>query len=168
MSNRTTSQTIIGIDPGYDRLGWAIGQITNKKLKIIDCGCIQTNSKTNLFERYHQLQKNLKSIVTKHRPQIAAIESLFFFKNQKTALQVSESRGIVIAAFMAKSLKIYEYTPLQIKQSVTGYGRADKQAVAKMLKMQLSLPNKKIIDDTMDAIAVVFTYFVTQVSQLVE
>lgn len=168
MPNKATPQTIIGIDPGYGRLGWAIGQISNKKLKIIDCGCIQTDSKKKLFERYYQLQQNLEAVIKQHHPQIAVIESLFFFKNKKTALQVSESRGIVIAAFMAKKIKIYEYTPLQIKQSVTGYGRADKKAVDKMVRMQLNLPNQKIIDDAMDAVAVVLTYFATRVSRLTE
>lgn len=168
--------TIIGIDPGYDRLGWAIGKISAsakqasainqkpsyKKLNIIDYGCIQTNKKDQLFTRYQQLQTQLATIINKYQPQIAVIESLFFFKNKKTALQVSEARGVVIAYFLSQNLNIFEYTPLQIKQSVTGYGKADKLAVDKMLRMQLELINKPILDDAMDAIGVVFTYFTNE------
>lgn len=151
--------TIIGIDPGYDRLGWAIGEIKQKKFQISQYGCIQTNKKEALFKRYQYLQKELQKIVKQYKPQVAAIESLFFQNNQKTALKVSESRGIVIATFINSKLEIVEYTPLQIKETVTGYGRADKNAVNKMLRMQLALPQEKIIDDAMDAIGVAFTHY---------
>ncbi len=153
---------IIGIDPGYDRLGWAVATIENKQFKLNDYACIQTDKKTDLFLRYVQLQQDLQKTIDYYHPQIAVIESLFFTNNQKTALKVSESRGIIIATFISNKLTICEYTPLQIKQAVTGYGRADKLAINKMLRTELKLEDKKIIDDAMDAIGVSYTYFLRQ------
>ena len=152
--------TILGLDPGYDRLGWAIGIIENDQWKIIKLGCIQTNRKDELFSRYKDLSDQLKVVIANNRPTVASIESLFFFKNKKTALKVSESRGVVLGVLLDNKIPIYEYTPLQIKQAVTGYGKADKKAVEKMVRMEFKNFKAKIIDDAIDALAVAMTHVI--------
>lgn len=146
------SPIIIGIDPGYDRVGLAVGQKVGKTWHILHQSCIQTNAKAELFERYRQISQELAALLGKYRVSEASIESLFWFKNQTTALPVSEARGVIIAELLRHQVQISEYTPLQIKQSLTGYGRADKKAVEKMVRAELTL-EEKIIDDTIDALA---------------
>ena len=143
---------IVGIDPGYDRVGVAIGQKNGSTWQILAHTCIQTNKKSHLFKRYQQIAEELESLITKHQVTEAGIESIFWNKNQSTALDVSEARGVIIATLLRHQIKISEYTPLQIKQSLTGYGRADKKAVEKMVRMELTLEGK-IIDDAIDALA---------------
>ncbi len=149
--------TILGIDPGYDRLGWAIARQNGQNWTQLKLGCIQTDKTNDLFQRYVSLDQQLQAIIDKFKPQRAAIESLFFFKNKKTALKVSEARGVVISNLIKNQLEIVEYTPLQIKQTVTGYGRADKKAVEKMIRLEFNLKDDKIIDDAIDALAVILT-----------
>jgi crossover junction endodeoxyribonuclease RuvC len=143
---------IIGIDPGYDRVGVAIGQKIDCKWQLFAYKCIQTDKKAKLFDRYQQIATELEKLLVEYQITEASIESLFWFKNQSTALNVSEARGIIIATLLHHKIKIAEYTPLQIKQSLTGYGRADKKAVEKMVRMELTLEGK-IIDDAIDALA---------------
>lgn len=143
---------IVGIDPGYDRVGIAIGQKNDSTWQVLAHTCIQTDKKAHLFKRYAQIAKELEALIIKYQVTEAGIESLFWFKNQSTALDVSEARGVIIATLLHHQIKIAEYTPLQIKQSLTGYGRADKKAVEKMVKMELALEGK-IIDDAIDALA---------------
>lgn len=161
----SSTKTIIGIDPGYGRLGWAVATIDGESWKKIDLGCIQTEAKQDLFDRYLEMEQQLQTIIDQFNPTETAIESLFFFSNQKTALKVSESRGIVIACLMRNQLKISQYTPLQIKETVTGYGRADKKAVEKMVRMEFQLRDKKIIDDAIDALAVILTHSIRSRNQ---
>lgn len=149
---------ILGIDPGYDRIGWAIGQKLDEEWKLSAFDCIRTSRQSTIIDRYYQLGEELSAIIKQHRPDQAALESLFFFKNQKTVMKVSEARGVMIDRLLQKKIKIFEYTPLQIKQAVTGYGRADKQAVEKMVRLELNLTKKDIIDDTLDALAVMMTH----------
>lgn len=151
------SPIIIGIDPGYDRVGIAIGQKNGQAWQLLDYRCIQTNKKATLFSRYAQIATELEELVTKYQVEEAGIESLFWFKNQSTALDVSEARGVIIATLLRHQISISEYTPLQVKQSLTGYGRADKKAVEKMVRMELSLTGK-IIDDTIDALAIMICH----------
>ncbi len=150
--------TILGLDPGYGRLGWAVAKLNGSQLEPVDLGCIETSKDQELFDRYMLMEKKLQQVIEQHQPDQAAIENLYFFSNQKTAMKVSESRGIVIACLMKNRLKISQYTPLEIKETVTGYGRADKKAVEKMVRMEFSLRNKKIIDDAIDALAVILTH----------
>ena len=154
----SANQTILGIDPGYDRLGWAVGTVQGNNWRDIHHGVIQTDSKQTITKRYQTISEELTQLIKKHRPTVAVIESLFFFKNQTTVMKVSEARGVIISACLANKLTIEEFTPLQIKQAVTGYGRADKKAVEKMMRIQLNLKNEKIIDDAIDALAIMLTY----------
>lgn len=149
----------MAFDPGYDRLGWAVGEIEKGSVQQLTAyGAIITNPKQTLHQRYSQILTELEALVITHHPTAAAIESLFFATNRKTALHVSEARGILISVLLRHQCELSEYTPLQIKQAVTGYGNAEKTAVDKMVRLQLKLPNTKILDDTMDALAVLLTY----------
>ena len=156
-----TNPIIIGIDPGYDRLGWAVGQSGPNGWQILDQGCIITNRQGLIEERYQQILTDLAAIIERYHPEEAAIETLFWFKNQTTAMQVSEARGLIMATLLRAGLKISQYTPLQIKQAVTGYGRADKKAVEKMVRLELAIDQnraKDIFDDTFDALALLLCH----------
>jgi crossover junction endodeoxyribonuclease RuvC len=155
---KTTKEVILGIDPGYDRVGWAVGTSQGQAWQNIHYGCLETDSQESLFERYRQISAELTAILKTHQPQVLSIESLFFFKNQKTALKVSEARGVIISTCLNHGLTIVEFTPLQIKQAVTGYGRADKVSMEKMVRLQLKLADRPIIDDAIDALAIMLTY----------
>lgn len=157
------TKIILGIDPGFDRIGWAIGQAQGSTINILDFNCIQTSKTESLVDRYQQIDTDLTAVLHKYQPTEAAIESLFFAKNQTSAMHVAEARGVIISCLFRQQIPYAEYTPLQIKQAVTGYGRADKPAVEKMVRLQLKLPvipgqSAKIIDDTLDALAIVLTH----------
>ncbi len=158
MSTPNNQLITLGIDPGYDRIGWAIGEGLGSKPKIIDFGCIQTNKKDSIFDRYQAIENKLQKIIDQHQPQELAIETLFFSKNKKTALQVSEARGVILSCCTRNNLNISQYYPNQIKLTVTGNGQANKAAVEKMIRLQLDIPQLKIIDDTIDAIGIVLTH----------
>jgi crossover junction endodeoxyribonuclease RuvC len=151
------SDKIIAIDPGYDRLGWAVGRKIANQWQDLRFGCVQTDKSASLMQRYSQIIRELEEVMDAEQPTQAALESLFWFKNKTTALHVSEARGVALGVFLRHGLHIAEYTPLQIKQSLTGYGRADKKAVEKMVRSELLLPGK-IIDDTIDALAIMICH----------
>jgi crossover junction endodeoxyribonuclease RuvC len=153
----STSYKIVGIDPGYDRVGWAIGLVEQSKLSIIDFGCITSSKEDNMMGRLTHISQEISSLVNNHRPQYLSIESVFFAKNQKTALAVAQARGVILSPFLQNNMDILEYTPLEIKQAVTGSGRASKQELERAIRMQIKLPNQVIIDDAMDAIGAVVT-----------
>ncbi len=148
---------IIGIDPGVAIVGFGILEDKNKSLQLIDYGCILTSSKIKHPERLAQIAKDFKKLIIKYKPDILAIEELFFYKNVKTALKVSEARGVILAIAFANNLSIHEYTPLQIKQALTGYGRAEKKQIQDMVKAILSLKEIPKPDDAADAIATAIT-----------
>jgi len=152
---------VIGIDPGYDRVGWTVASTSSiKQKKIVDWGCIQTSSKDEIFVRYQHILASLKKIIKKYHPSQAAIETLFFSSNKKTALRVSEARGIIISVLLQSNIAIFEYNPLQIKQVITGHGGADKSAVEKMVRLQLQLPVTKQLDDVLDACGIMLTHMI--------
>lgn len=152
---------ILGIDPGYDRVGWAVGRGTGPQPIILCFGCIQTPQKISLSQRYQLIDHQLSEVISIHQPQELAIETLYYSKNKKTALQVSEARGVILSCATRHHLHIFEYAPNQIKLAVTGYGHADKKAVEKMVRLQLTISEEKIIDDVIDALAIVLTHAVT-------
>lgn len=150
--------TILGIDPGYGRLGWAIGRHNGTSWENLVLDCIETSSKAEPLERYQQLEKELQEVIDEHQPQEAAVETLFFANNRKTAMKVAESRGIILATLIRNQLPVKQYNPMEIKETVTGYGKADKKAVEKMIRMEFNLRQEKILDDALDALAVVLTH----------
>lgn len=155
------SETVIlGIDPGYDRVGWSIGTKTTK-FSCIALGCIETNSNETIFSRYKQIQSDVKEIIDHFQPTQLAIETLFFSKNKKTALRVSEARGIIIGSCLQKNLTVFEYSPVHIKQAITGNGAADKDAVTKMIKIEIGQSVQNHLDDAVDAVAVAMTHAYT-------
>jgi len=156
-----TNPIIIGIDPGYDRLGWAVAQKNPGAWHVFDQGCIVTDRQEEIEQRFQQILDELSAIIQRYQPQEAAVETLFWFKNQSSAMKVSEARGLIIANLLDAGIEISQYTPLQIKQAITGYGRADKKAVEKMVRLELAIDQnqaKNIIDDTFDALALVICH----------
>ncbi len=154
---KNNNKIILGIDPGYARAGWGILEKESQDLKLINYGCLETPKKMPHAERLKFLNLELSKIIKKHKPQILAIEDLFFFKNLKTAIKVAEARGVLLMTGMQNNLEIYEYTPLQIKQALTGYGRADKNQIQQMVKVILKLKKIPQPDDAADAVAVAIT-----------
>lgn len=143
---------ILGIDPGYDRVGWCVLEVGGAVQKILGSGCIRSES-TAIFDRYMNIFHTLVNIVKTHQPQECAIESVFFEKNAKTAMRVSEARGIIIASMLLNTVVVHEYTPLQIKAAVTGNGHATKPEVHRMVQLLTKLETMPKLDDEVDAIA---------------
>lgn len=149
---------IIGIDPGYDRLGIAvIEKKENLREVLIHSECLQTSSKDDFYTRLGQVGMRVSEIIDKYSPNILAIESLFITKNQKTAMRVAEARGVITYEAIKRNLSVHEYTPLQIKIAVTGHGGSDKSQVMKMIPLLIKMGSKKAQDDEYDAIAVALT-----------
>jgi len=145
---------ILGIDPGTAITGF--GVISNKsgELDMIGYGCINTDSKTEMPDRLVEIHSEINSIIKKYKPDVLACEELFFFKNLKTAITVAQARGVVITSARLSQIPVSEYTPLQIKQAISGYGRATKQQMQKMVKIILKLDAEPKPDDAADALAV--------------
>lgn len=148
---------ILGIDPGTATTGFGViekSKNKSQKLKVIDYGCIKTSANSSTAERLDKLYKELNSLINKYKPDIAAVEDIFFFKNLKTAIKVSQARGVILLAIAKKKIKLAEFTPLQVKQAVACYGRAEKLQVQKMVKTLLGLKEIPKPDDAADALAV--------------
>lgn len=149
---------ILGIDPGYDRLGLAVIEKIGRKDTLLYSSCLQTSSKDSIYTRLHQVGAEVARVMDEFTPDGLAIENLFISKNQTTAMRVSEARGIIIYEATRHNIPVTEYTPMQIKVAVTGDGSADKTRIVKMIGLLLKLPAKKVIDDEYDAIAVALTH----------
>ncbi|NCF75356.1 MAG: crossover junction endodeoxyribonuclease RuvC [Xanthomonadaceae bacterium] len=146
--------TILGIDPGFAIVGYGIiKKDKNSNISIVNYGAINTSAKDIFPDRLAQIHKELKSIIRKYKPNIVAIEELFFYKNVKTAMEVGQARGVIILTVIQSKIQIFEYTPLQIKQAVSSYGRADKNQVQEMVKKILNLKKIPEPDDAADALA---------------
>ncbi len=144
---------IIGIDPGYDRLGVAVLEKENGKEKLLYSSCLTTSSELPFPERLKILGQKIEKILIQWPIKVMAIEKLFLTKNQKTATKISEVRGMLIYIAAKQGLKIFEYTPLEIKMTVTGFGKASKHQMMSMVQKLITLPTKKALDDEYDAIA---------------
>ncbi len=145
---------ITGIDPGTARIGYGVVKKSSNKLEMIEYGCIKTDPKFSTAQRLNKLDKELAKIIKKHKPDKAAVEDIFFFKNLKTAIKVSQARGVILARIAKMKIPVSEYTPLQVKQAVTSYGRAEKKQVQQMVKLLLNLKEIPKPDDAADALAV--------------
>jgi crossover junction endodeoxyribonuclease RuvC len=145
---------VLGIDPGTAITGFAVLEENKSGLKLIACGCINTSKIKTDSERLLEIGNDINALIKKYKPQEAAIENLFFFKNLKTAITVSQSRGVVLYELMKNKALAFEYTPLQVKQALTGYGRADKNQIQLMVKNILKLKSIPKPDDAADAIAI--------------
>lgn len=144
---------IIGIDPGIAITGYAILEIKNNKILPLKYGTIKTEKKA-LSERIKEINTKLQRIISKYKPKQAGVEKIYFNKNTKTAIDVSEVRGSIILTLMKNRISVFDYTPLQVKQSIVGYGKATKYQIQQMIKILLNLKEKPSPDDVADALAV--------------
>jgi len=144
---------IIGIDPGTGILGFGVIDVEGSKTQLIDAGVVRTKVHQPLDERLEEIYNCLSDIIEENQPSIMVIEKLFFAQNVTTAISVSHARGVAMLAGKLAGLEIVEYTPLQIKQSLTGYGRADKKQIQEMVKILLGLKEVPKPDDCADALA---------------
>ncbi|MGP1494115.1 MAG: crossover junction endodeoxyribonuclease RuvC [Streptobacillus sp.] len=152
---------VLGIDPGTAIVGYSIIDYKNNKIQLIDYGCIYTNKEDSLSLRLEQVYLRVESLINLYKPDHMAIEELFFFKNQKTIISVAQSRGVIILKAQLSGLDIYNYTPLQVKTGITGYGRANKKQVQEMTKIILKLSEIPKPDDAADAIAIAINHINT-------
>ncbi len=149
---------IIGIDPGTTTTGYGIIEKGKKNLNCLGYGLIQTNPDLPMAERLKQLNNKLDRLIQKHRPKVLVVENVYFFKNLKTAFPVSQAKGVILLTAAKKKIPVYEFTPLQVKMAITGYGRADKKQVQKMVKILLNLEEIPKPDDAADALAIAICY----------
>jgi len=149
------SERILGIDPGFGRIGYGIiEQIKGNEWKALDFGCIETQMSDPFIDRLAEIHNQIIKLIKTYSPSRMAVEELFFFKNLKTAIKVAEARGVIILSGVEQGLEIDEFTPLQVKQAVTGYGRAEKGQMQKIVAMILGIKEKIKSDDAADALAV--------------
>ena len=144
---------ILGIDPGLAIVGYGVVDYTASKFTTVAYGAITTEAKTPVPDRIAEVYDGITGVIDKYKPDCAAVEKLYFNTNQKTAIDVAESRGAILLALKQKKVEINEYTPLQVKQSVVGYGRAEKKQVMEMTGIILGLSKMPRLDDTCDALA---------------
>lgn len=149
---------VIGIDPGTGILGFGVINITRGRAKMITAGVITTPAHTPLPERLEEIYVGLTDIIKETQPDVMSVEKLFFTKNITTAISVAEARGVAILTGRQADLPIYEYTPNEIKKSITGYGDAKKLQVQEMVRIQLGLQEKPKPDDCADALAAALTH----------
>ena len=144
---------ILGIDPGFAITGYSVIDYVGNKFKLVTSGAILTEAHTSFPLRLEKIYNELEELIKTYKPESMAIEELFFNNNAKTAINVAQARGVILVVAKLNNLPIYEYTPLQVKQAVVGYGRADKIQVQRMVKMILNEENLPKLDDTTDSMA---------------
>lgn len=149
---------VLGIDPGTAITGYAVVEEEGADLRLIAIGTVQTPARTPLPQRLKTIYRGLSEIIAEYRPEAAVVEELFFSRNARTAMSVGHARGVVLLALVDAGLPIAEYTPMQVKQAVTGYGGAGKRQVQEMVRVLLQLPEIPRPDDAADAAAVAICY----------
>ena len=145
---------IMGIDPGMALVGYGVIEIEENKVVLKTSGSIRTEKDDSVPKRLAEIMGDVRELIELYNPDVVSIEDLFFFKNQKTIIPVAQARGVILAVVESLSVPIFEYTPMQVKQVLTGYGRATKKEVEEMVR--LIVVNKELpkLDDTVDAIAI--------------
>ena len=149
---------ILGIDPGIGRCGWGIVENDKSKLIVHDYGCIETKPNSEISSRLKIIYDEVERIIKKYNPDEISIEELFFGANSKTAFAVGKARGVILLSAARAGIPIGIYTPLEVKMAVTGYGRADKNQIAQMVKVILKLSSIPKFDDTTDALAIAIAH----------
>ena len=145
---------ILGIDPGMAIVGYGMIDINGDKIELLTSGSIQTDKKLSDSARLLEIYNDMCEIVETYKPDCASVEKLFFFKNQKTGIPVAEARGVILTVLEKYGIPTYEYTPMEVKQVLTGYGRAEKKEVDRMVHLTLKTDKLPKLDDTVDAIAI--------------
>lgn len=156
---------VLGIDPGLERLGWAVTTEERGTPRAIAFGCFLTDRSAAVEERLARIQEHVRSVIAAHQPEIMAVEMLLFQKNVKTAIVVAQARGVVLAAAAEAGLMLVEQTPNAIKLAVTGYGAADKKQMQRMVQVLYRLPEPPKSDDAADALAIAFAGHAVAVMQ---
>lgn len=159
---------IIGIDPGYAIVGFGVIEYVNSRFTVVNYGAVTTPAGINFNRRLEIIYRDICQVLDTFKPESLAIEKLYFQNNQKTAIDVAEARGVILLAAVQRHIEIYEYTPLEVKKSITGYGQAVKKQVQEMTKRVLNLPAIPKPDDTADALAMAVCHAHTQNSILSE
>lgn len=152
-----SSFRVLGIDPGYERLGIAVVEKQNNKETVVYSECFHTQKNIFFHERLFLLGEKIRGVIEEYEPQALAIETLMFNTNQKTAINVAHARGVVLYEAAKEKLLVYEFTPLQIKIAITGYGRSDKRQMMEMMERLVKIGKKNAKDDEYDAIACALT-----------
>ena len=159
---------ILGIDPGIAIVGWGVVEYKGNRFKTLAFGSVQTPSSMKTEDRLVEIFNAITEIINKYRPDCMAVEELFWNTNQTTGIRVSEARGVILLCAAKLGVPIYEYTPLQVKQAVVGYGRAEKKQVISMVTMLLKLEKAPKPDDTADALAIAVCHAHSGGSRLAE
>lgn len=149
---------ILGIDPGMAIVGYSILDYDGRNLELKHSGSIQTKKGERESARLLEIYNDMTSVVEMYKPDVCAIEKLFFFRNYTTVMPVSHARGVILTVLEQHNIPIYEYTPIEVKQILTGYGRADKKEVERMVKLCLGVETLPKLDDTVDSIAMCISY----------
>ncbi len=150
-------QTILGLDPGYGRLGFGIVQVTKGEATCLGCGVITTAKERTHAARLQELAQDIRALIRKFSPTVVAVETLFFAKSVTTALKVAEVRGVILLLAEEAGLEIVEVRPNEVKMALTGYGKADKRQMQSMITKVLRLPSVPKPDDAADALAIAWT-----------
>lgn len=153
----TTGRLILGIDPGVSRVGYCIAKINYSDGEIVECGIIENKPSVEISKRLVEIYERLMEILCYYRPFAIGIESIFFFKNQKTAIDVSQARGVIVLAASQQKIPIIDVTPLEVKNAICGYGRAEKPQIEKMVMRLFRLKKPLKPDDISDAAAIAWT-----------
>ena len=152
------AKRILGIDPGYGRVGVGIIEIQGSKSKALFYTCIETSKDTEFNQRLFQISKELDQIIKEYKPEVAVVETLYFAKNTTTAIDVGQARGVILLTLFNNSIPSYDLTPLQVKQYVSGYGKATKKQMQDVVKLLLGLKEIPKPDDAADALALALTW----------
>ncbi|MBE5800962.1 MAG: crossover junction endodeoxyribonuclease RuvC [Clostridiales bacterium] len=152
---------ILGIDPGLATLGWGVIEAEGGRQRLVSYGCILTTPQQRLPDRLKQIGEDMRDLLALYQPDEIAFEELFFAKNVTTAFTVGAARGVSIAACATYTDRLFEYTPMQVKQAIVGYGKAEKQQIQQMVKLLLKMDHIAKPDDAADAIAIALTHAAT-------
>lgn len=152
--NNNEAVKVMGIDPGLASTGYAMLEQKDECCRLLEYGCIHTPARQDLAQRLMEIFRGICLLIDRFTPAVMAVEQLFFCKNVRTAMQVGEARGVVLTAAATRSVSVVEYTPLQVKQAVAGFGRAEKKQVQQMVALILKMPELPEPDDAADAIAI--------------
>ncbi len=149
---------VIGIDPGYAIVGWGVVEYSGNRFAPVGYGALMTDKDTPFEQRLVEIYAGVQDVLQRYRPEALALEKLFYQHNQTTVIGVAEARGVILLAAAQAGVPVYEYTPMQVKQAVTGYGKAVKRQIQEMTRMLLKLPAIPKPDDTADALAMAVTH----------
>ncbi len=155
---------IVGIDPGTARIGWGLIEGTKQHYQLVRYGCIETDKTKQAYHRLQEIYQEVLGLLQTERPDQVVVEQLFFARNVTTAIGVGQARGVILLAAAQANLPVFEYTPMQVKQAVTGHGRAEKMQVQLMIKTLLKLKEIPKPDDAADALAIALTHGFTNLA----